>query len=517
MSDENGPEVDVSDLREYDVPDPPDVRGGCVAAVAIIGLGLTAAWTVLSATAPQHYLSVYQSPGEYSSQRRIAREYFAALPVEKTRDLVLAIEDPATRGAFHEVLASTGDEAHASTIGAYILSLLEGYAGYRERELVKEACVSLGTFPPAVAAPALFAAHAKAKDEMAEAIGEVIEALPPEVVLPAVLAIPDAADRGRWHTVLASSGDPAQIDAIIAFVARESSAKGRRFEAEAKSLLKFGEKGTEQLKVALQRDEKPVVNLAAEALREVNLPFLTTYCRAELIVYGKSVYGEAGLANAHRINSLFKQQQEEIMSGKRKITDMEVTGKQNTAALAVLKAGNDRSLRCFQMLKALGPVSDNEEVDFCFIQGLSSFDQAVAQHCAGSLQRRLTPEQLIDALFRFIAKKSEFNVAEVAIYERMLTQTGATGATRIGENLERLLTGAEGDPGEVFWIYKRMGITVLAATGTKAQLPILAKYAKDTDSYQKTSRNAVGRTSRTEVRYADEIRKAVAAITKRGK
>lgn len=513
---ETGPDVDLSDLKEFDVPDPLAPRGGCLAALLIIGLGVSAAWTVLNVTAADHFLAVHASPDEYDWQRELARDFVVELPVDDVGDKVAAIEDPARRGAFHQVLAVAADPAQAPAIGAYMVGLSAGYS-WRQSEQARAACTSLAAFPPASAAPVLFDAHAKTEGELRKAIAEGIEALPPAVALPAVLAIADPAERGRWHTVLAASGDPEQIDAIVAFVAKASTGSDRRFEAEAASLLAFGEKGTERLKAALQREEQTVVNLAAEALREVNLPFLIQYSRDELTVYAKNVFGPTGLAAAHRTNSLYKQQSEDLVAGRVKAGDLKVTAAQNTDAVAVLQAANARSLRCFQMLKALTPVTDNEDVDFCFIQGLSSFSEPVAKHCAEALQQRLTPDKLIDVLFRFIARKSEFEVREVDIYERMLKGTGAAGAARIGANLERLLEGAGGDPGEVFWIYKRMAFVVLLETGTQAQLPILAKYSTDTESYHKSSRTRIGTTQRTEVKYADEIAKAVTAINERGK
>jgi len=178
MSD-TGPEVDVSDLREYDGPDPPAVRGGCLAALGIIALGVSVAWSSLNATAVDHYIAVYANEAEYDSQREIARRYVAELPIEKVRDQVLAIERPEIRGAFHEVLAATGDAAQAEAIGAYLDTVLERYPGWDEREAAKAACVSLGAFAPDVAAPLLFSAHAGAKDEVKAAIGEAIESLPP--------------------------------------------------------------------------------------------------------------------------------------------------------------------------------------------------------------------------------------------------------------------------------------------------------------------------------------------------
>src|SRR5687768_18457725 len=46
---------------------------------------------------------------------------------------------------------------------------------------------------------------------------EALRSRPPEELLPLVLRLPGAVDRGRFHAALATTRDPAHIDAILAY------------------------------------------------------------------------------------------------------------------------------------------------------------------------------------------------------------------------------------------------------------------------------------------------------------
>jgi hypothetical protein len=524
MSDESANLPDVSDLKTYDVPDPRPPAGSTKAAFVVALVAAAAAIGFLRATPTAHYFSVLNSDTEYDRFKVRAREALLELPPEELLDGVLAIQDPEQQGAFHAVLATTGDGKHVEAIRAFVRAANNDYYSSHDSEYhVEHGSVSMGKLPGGP--PVVLKMYNNSAGEWQAACGRAIETLGPDVMLEPILALVAPFQRGRWHAMLVTTGDPKHIDDIFAHVEHQqkldgigerlgrAAGTGRRFDAEAKSIIAFGEAGTPRLRAALQTTDRAAINLAAEALREVNLPFLITHCRAKLGEYAKEARREKGLYWAFQVARLYRDARENPAGAKPGTPT--ITAAQNAEATKVLKEFDDRSFRIVEMLKALSAVPDNEDADFCFIHGLSSFSKAVAEYCATTLQTRLTTDELVDVLFRYIAKKSEFEVREVEVYEQLLRATGTAGGARIGVNLTRLMKDAEGDPEKVFWIYKRMAFTVLAETGGPGAIPAIEPYLKDTQAFILTG-SAGGRPTRREVKYADIARKAIAAIRKRG-
>ncbi len=500
---EPDPRPDVSDLKTFDVPDPIKPHGSCGVGLLAVIAGVAAAVGFLHVVRAPHFFAVLADKGEFQHNRDRARRYAMELPPAEVLERVLALSEPADRGAFHATLASTGDASHAPAIVAYLAAL----RSWRADEDADAALKSLATFG-AAAVPPLFEllGEGELHGEVDLQVRAHLEAdYPPEALAPHVVKIEPLAERGRWHRVLASTKDPAHIDAILAYVASQGS--GGRFEEEAESLLAFGKAGTEELKEALYREERSIVNLAAEALRDVNIEFLTGYCQEQLTAYEEGVFSEGGLRWAMQVQMAVEEQASR--GGEPIPAEVVAEARQVAARFSQL------AFRVKEMLKAMREVPDNEPVDFCFVHGLSAFDPEVAEYCANTLQVRLTPEKLIDVMFRYIAKKDQFMVKEVEIYEAMLRATGEAGGVRIGENLARLLDEAEGDPTQVFWIYKKMGFKVLQDTGSAPVLPILARYAEDPDSYIETTTGPKGREQR-DIMFKDEVAAAVRAIEARG-
>jgi hypothetical protein len=516
MSDqpENGqdePEVDVSDLKTYDVPDPPELPSTWLRMFVAVPVGLVLAMGFLRSTQASHYFAVASNRAEYPTNRGTARGFINELPPEEIKERVLAIEDPAARGGFHRVLAATKDPAQVEAIVAF----MKAYQGYSDNS-IKEALESLRSFPSEKVAPALvdYCESGASASRVAIVHKELQAHHEPKSCLEPVLAIEDAAKRGAYFWVLPASEDPAQIDAIMAYVRTQGTRGGssygngpKDFKAEAKALIAFGKPATPKLKEALHSKENAIVNLAAEALAKVNLEFLHGYCREELGAYAKKVPGEQGIRWAAYVQSASERRGGLAASGL-KNSDLIV-------ARQILQAASRHSTRIMEMLKAMETIP-GEKIDYCFIHGLSCFNNVVAKYCAQLLQRRLKTSELIDVLFSFIAQKDSFTTAEVAVYENLLLQTGSTGAIRVAYNLERLLKDAKGKTEEVFFLYKKMGFQALNKNGTKAQLKTLELFANDTDSYIKTgSRN--GQRTETEIKFKIEVQNAIRAIKSRGR
>lgn len=515
---DEAPEVDVSDLKTYDVPDPPELPTTWLRMFAAVPVGLVLAMGFLRATQASHYFAVASNRAEYNVNRSTARSLINELPPEEIKERVLAIEDPAARGGFHRVLAATKDPAQVEAIVAF----MKTYDGYRT-DTIEEALESLRSFPSETVGPALvgFCEEARTSSEKRFADlakKELQEHHSPESCLEAVLAIEDSPKRGAYFWVLPASKDPAQIDAIMAYVRTQGSRGGGSssygssgptdFKAEAKALIAFGKPATPKLKEALHSKENAIVNLAAEALAKVNLEFLHGYCREELGAYAKKVPGEQGIRWAAWVQSASERRDGLAGSGL-KTTDL-------LTAKKILQAAARHSTRIMEMLKAMETIP-GEKIDYCFIHGLSCFNQVVAKYCAQLLQRRLKTSELIDVLFSFIAQKDSFTTAEVAVYENLLLRTGSSGAIRVAYNLDRLLDEAKGKTEEVFFLYKKMGFRALSENGTSAQLKTLERFAKDTDSYIKTGTNRAGQRTETEIKFAVEVQNAIRAIKKRGR
>jgi len=512
MSEQEQPEVDISDLKTYDVPDPPELPTTWLRMFVAVPVGLVLAMGFLRSSQASHYFAVASNRAEYSTNRSTARGLINELPPEEIKERVLAIADPAARGGFHRVLASTQDPAQIAAITAFI----KAYDGYRDTE-IEEALVSLRSFPSEDVGPALVEL-AQSEEQRADMIrAELQEHHSPESCLKAVLAIEDSVQRGSYFWVLPASKDPAQIDAILAYVktqgTRDPSSRSygskapTDFKAEAAALIAFGKAATPKLKEALHSSEGSIVNLAAEALAKVNLEFLHGYCREELGEYAKKVQGKDGIRWAAYVQSASERKGGLAGSGLQ-ATDL-------MKARKILESASRHSARVMEMLKAMETIP-GEKIDYCFIHGLSCFNQVVAKYCARLLQSRLKTSELIDVLFSFIAQKDSFTTAEVEVYENLLLRTGSSGAVRVAYNLERLLKDAKGKTEEVFFLYKKMGFRALNKNGTQAQLKTLELFAKDTDSYIKTgSRN--GQRTEDEIKFKDEVREAIRAIKSRGR
>jgi hypothetical protein len=128
-----------------------------------------------------------------------------------------------------------------------------------------------------------------------------------------------------------------------------------------------------------------------------------------------------------------------------------------------------------------------DRADLCFMRGLSSTEEGLAKYCAGVLKTRLDLDRFIDTLFRYLARKEQFKMAEVDVYESALTSKGELGCPGIVRNLEKLLAAAGGNPERVFWIHKAIGLRCLARVGDERALPILDAYSKDTGGYTHVS------------------------------
>ncbi|MGE0711729.1 MAG: hypothetical protein AB7N76_26790 [Planctomycetota bacterium] len=502
---------DVSDLKTYDVPDPELPRSGFKLGLIAAPVGLLLALGFLQAVRVNHYFAVLANPRERSHQRDQARRFASELPAEQLLERVLALDSPEVRGSFHKALAETGDAAHVEAIMAYLGGGLDRQPSYEQGREAKEVLESLQKYPAEQIGPRLVGfARSQHDARVRDAVKKELEQWPAESLLKPVLAIEDAAERGSWHWVLPASKDPDQIDAILAHCKKQQSSD--RLEAEAKSLLAFGKAGTDKLKQALHEDDRRLVNLAAEALVKVNLAFVTGYCREQLDAYTKLVFEPRGLAWASTVLS----EAERASSNPARLLQNKISAADMSAARAKMAEGTKLAFLTLEMLKAMQTI-EGEQVDFCFLQGLSTFDQQVAQLCAETLERRLSTDQLVDGMFHFMAQKASFSRHEVDVFEGMLHKKGVVGALRVAKNLDQLLVQAKGQPEQVFFLYKKIGFKTLKELGTKACLPTLERYARDTDTYVVTQKNNMGLSTEHEVKFSDEVAAAVAAINGRGR
>ena len=174
-----------------------------------------------------------------------------------------------------------------------------------------------------------------------------------------------------------------------------------------------------------------------------------------------------------------------------------------------LVSNADREARMLgELLRSLHRLPVSQDVDFTMIRGLSSLTPSVAEFCANALDERLDTSDLVDAMFSYIADKSEFMVREVNVYENILRRQGPPGADGIAANLERLIHEKGGSPDDVFWIYKKMGFALLGELGAVEHMAVLERYLSDTTSYIRSKT----RGEATKIRFADACSGALARI-----
>ncbi|MDC3378653.1 hypothetical protein OAX78_00030 [Planctomycetota bacterium] len=498
---------DVSDLKTFDVPDPPlDKRGSKATGLVKLLIAAACALAFTQVVKQQHMLAIYASDSERS--RNQSRAFRRIDRSAVTLNQVLSIRDPSLRGAFHEQLADAGDPAQAAAILAYVDDWEAASWSSDPEDRWAAALPSLKTLNQrATIDYALQVYNESPKsgyDPRIELRAVVIESLKtefsPEQVLPSVVAIPSLPERGAFYEVLSHSEDPTHIDAILAYVSKKATSmkSGHPFAAVAEALKRFGVKGTPKLEGALQSDSRPVVNLAAEVLKDTDLPFLLEYTSQLIDGYDA---GRNDLIDAHRA----------LDPDYAHLSTMT-----ETKARQVNSKFEKTAYLIGEILKALTTIPrGNAEVDLCFARGLSTFNQDVAELSARTLKQRLSPDELVDTLFQFIANKSEFSMDEVGVYEGLILELGTHGGDRVAANMERLLKESQGHPDNVFWFYKVMGFQVLKQNGTRVALPVLDMYAADSDGYVLTGRDARGNPTREEVMFADMVREAREAIRRR--
>jgi len=501
-------------LKTYDVPDPAPQPKYFLRTLFATAVGVGVALALLFMVRLPHlaYVATHMTDRYDESSlnyiaERCADEMIERYSPEELTPYVLAMEDPILRGKFHQTLALTKDSKQIDAI----LTNLRSHWSVEGR--LKEVVPSLKALGKGEAARAIVAAH---EDEKAtwrdsssrqEALRAVLHTeFEPRDYIDRVLTIEDPIRRGRFHAALATTKDPKQVDAVLAFAqtivpADPGSSRGPDWDPLVKSLGEFGTAATPKLEAALlQTDSRSLVSLAAEALRTSDLPFLIKRTKDRLDEYDASVPQLARAASIVRM----------INDGE----ETDATPEQIAAAREIVAAATSKGYMIFEMLRALDALT-GEQVDFCVVRGLSTFDRAIAEWSALRIKARLSPEQLVDTLFSYIAQKQEFDVSEVETYENLMRELGAGGATRVAWNLERLVTEAKGDPDEVFWIYKKMGCTLLGELGGPDAIPTLKKYLADTGGYVLTSTETVNgqrKRKETNIRYADLAKKAIGDI-----
>lgn len=505
-------------LKTYDVPDPAPQPKFFLRTLFATAVGLGVAAALLFAVRLPHlaYVATHMTDryDEISINYiadRCADEMIEGWSPEELTPYVLAMEDPILRGKFHQTLALTKD---SKQIDAILANLRSEYSVEDRLEVVLPSLKALGK---AEAARAIVAAHEDEQARWRDADGrqEALRAVlhkefEPKDYLDRVLTIEDPVRRGRFHAALATTKDPRQVDAVLAFAqtivpADPGASRGPDWDPLVKSLGEFGPAATPKLEAALlQTDSRSLVSLAAEALRTSDLPYLIKRTKERLDEYDASVPDLAPAASIVRA----VEDEEEVKVGPEEVA----------AARALVAAASAKAYMIFEMLRALDAVRGDQQVDFCVVRGLSTFNRAIAEWSAQRIKERLTPEKLVDTLFSYIAQKQEFDVAEVETYENLMRELGPGGAKRVGWNLERLVTEASGDPGEVFWIYKKMGCTLLEELGAPESIPTLKKYLSDAGGYTLTTTETIGgqrKRKEVEVRYADLAKKAIAGIEAR--
>lgn len=503
----------ADDLKSFDVPDPPRPAGWKLRCLlsALVAFALAAG--LLRALRLPHLMWVvehhegYRYDGIGYLKERVAdwveEEYDAAT----IRPYALAIEDPALRGRFHKALAGSGDPAQLDAMQAYV----DAYASsYRLDSLLPEVTASMFALDKAQTPARLVSTYATTKESeyAAKLASALVEKIPPADLAPHVVAkVEDPVRRGRFHAALATTKDVAHVDAILAYAETVNLSGLSERDASIKSLAAFGPAATPRLeKVLAQTDSRALVSIAAEVLRTSDLPFLVKRTRDLLDEY------DEGVPDLMRYEPLLNAvEQGETPEG----ASEELIGK---ARAAFARAENQAYL-VFEFLKVLEVVKGDQKVDFCIVRGLSTFNQQIAEWCARQIKARFTPDQLVDTLFSYIAQRTQFKVSEVDVYEGLMKDLGAPGAARVATNLDRLLREASGDPDEVFWLYKKMGFTLLGELGDASAIPVLKKYAADPGSYVLTSTTTDGSGRRTreqtEKKFADVVRASIQAIEQR--
>lgn len=503
-------------LKSYDVPDPMPQPKYLLRTLFAGFLGLLVAGAFLLAVRLPHLAWVAQhSRSGWDGDLGFIQRYAAytlteEYSPEQLAPYVVDLEDLKLRGHFHAALATTKDARHIDAILANLR------LHYSTKDRLAEVLPSLKALGKAEAARAIVAAHeeqeAKWQDsDHEEALRAVLHTeFEPADYLDRVLAIEDPVRRGRFHAALATTKDPRQVDAVLAFAktivpSDPGASRGADWEPLVKSLGAFGPAATPKLEAALvQTESRSLVSLAAEALRTSDLPFLVKRTKERLDEY------DGLLPRLIPASTLLGA----IEEGK----EVEATPEQIAGAREVVAAASAQAYMIFEMLRALDAIRGDQQVDFCIVRGLSTFNRPIAEWSAQRIKERLSPEKLVDTLFSYIAQKTEFDVAEVDTYEGLLRELGGDGAERVAWNLERLMGEARGDPDEVFWIYKKMGCTLLEELGAPGAVPTLKKYLADTGGYTLTTTETLnGQKKRKEVqvKYADLARKAIAAIEAR--
>lgn len=499
----------MSDLKTYDVPDPPRPGGWFLRCLAGAFVGLLVAAGFIRATRVSHLAWVADNSPDYiagHALRYLKRNY----DPETLRPVALGIADPAVRGSFHAALVGTKDPAQLEAMAAYLRTLSYDR---EERDAVVDSMVALDADQAATRLIACYAAPEGSVASWEEELAATIEArVPAEKLAAEAVKIEAPARRGRFHRALALTKDPGQIEAVFAWAATvvptdPGAERPAAWAGLVESLGAFGAAATPALEKTLEQTEsRSLVSLAAEALVASDLPFLVKRARRLLDEYDEAVPQLA--RDEMLLNAVEEGQRPEGVSDE-----------QVTQARARYTAADARAFMIFEMLRALERVRGDQTVDFCIVRGLSCFNQRIASWSVMRIKERFEPDQLVDTLFSYMAQKSQFMVSEVDVYEDLMKELGGAGAARVADNLERLIGEAQGDPEGVFWLYKKMGFTILRELGGPEAVPTLEKFAADGGSYTltETRTDGAGRRTRqeTQKRYADEVRSAIAAIQAR--
>jgi len=172
-------------------------------------------------------------------------------------------------------------------------------------------------------------------------------------------------------------------------------------------------------------------------------------------------------------------------------------------------------LAATQSLEALARV-EGRAVDVAFVAALACPDSGIQEYAATTLRERLDTDGFADVLFHYLASRPSFRVREVKVYEDALTSY-ADVTPAIVRNLTALLERA-GAPDDVSWIHKVIAFEALAKVGTAAAVPVLERYAQDTESYEHVetvTRGAETTETTREIAFADLAREARDACRER--
>lgn len=167
-------------------------------------------------------------------------------------------------------------------------------------------------------------------------------------------------------------------------------------------------------------------------------------------------------------------------------------------------------------LEALKGAPQNQDVDFAFLEALSSPVEDFSRTATRILRQRMDGDTFADALFAFLAQRSEYSRYEISVYRQSLTGYPESAAG-IARNMDRLLTDVGGQPEFVFWAYKVIGLEALAEVGTRDHIALLLTYAGDESGYidVTTNRDTGELIEETERSFAELAQKAIDAIEKR--